>query len=57
MDSPIAVIRRCSGGDLRIETPDGHYWLSPDEVRTILFFGGTVPLRQNSGIIDGEVKA
>jgi|APCry1669189204_1035204.scaffolds.fasta_scaffold02046_3 hypothetical protein len=57
MDCQIAAIRRCSGGNLRIETPDGHYWLSPDEVRLILFFGDTVPLRQNGGIIDGEARA
>lgn len=52
-----AIIRTCSGGTLRIETPDGTYILSPEERRELLFFGRRILLRQADGICDGDATA
>lgn len=57
MTSNTEIIRACSNGGVRIDTPDSHYWLSPAEIRDLLFFGRQVPLRQDGGIIDGEAVA
>jgi len=50
-------IRACTNGNIRIDTPEEQYWLSPAEVRDLLFFGRQVLLRQDGGIIDGEAIA
>ena len=50
-------IRACTDGNIRIDTPEERYWLSPAEVRDLLFFGRQVLLRQDDGIIDGEAIA
>jgi hypothetical protein len=52
-----AIIRTCSGGTLRIETPDGTYILSPEERRELLFFGRRILLRQADGTCDGNATA
>jgi len=52
-----AIIRTCSGGTLRIETPDGQYILSPEENRELLFLGRRILLRQADGICDGDATA
>ena len=52
-----AIIRTCSGGTLRIETPDGKYILSPEESRELLFFGRRILLRQADGTCDGDATA
>jgi hypothetical protein len=39
-----AIIRRSSGGNVVIETPDGFYRLSPEDIRNILFYGHHVPV-------------
>jgi len=57
MSSKVSVIRQCSGSHVCIETPDGNYWLSPVEIRGLLFFGNEIPLRTPGGIIDGETLA
>jgi hypothetical protein len=44
------LIRACSNGSVRIDTPAGIYYLSRREIRTLLFFGNRVPLRQAGGI-------
>jgi hypothetical protein len=51
------IIRACSNGSIRIDTPDGVYYLSRREIRTLLFFGNMVLLRQAGGIIDSEATA
>jgi hypothetical protein len=47
----------CSGGHIKINTGTERYYLSPDEIRTLLVFGNGVPLCQESGIIDAEATA
>jgi hypothetical protein len=50
-------VRACSNGSVRIDGPDATYYLSPPELRGLLFFGNTTPLHLPGGVIDGESYA
>ena len=44
------IIRRSSGGKINIETPEGLYPLSQEDIRNILFYGHRVSVfRDNCG--------
>jgi len=51
------LIRACTDGNIRIDTRDGHYWLSRAEIWDLLVSGRQVLLRLDDGIIDGEAIA
>ena len=57
MQAQFEIIRTCSSGSLRIDTRHGRYWLSPADIRELLFFCNQVPLHLDGGIIDGEAIA
>ena len=46
------IIRRSSGGNVNIETPDGLYRLSAEDIRNILFYGHRVPVIRDGGDAD-----
>jgi len=46
------IVRRSSGGNINIETPDGLYRLSAEDIRNILFYGHRVPVIRDDGNAD-----
>ena len=48
------IVRRSSGGNVNIETPDGLYHLSAEDIRNILFYGHRVPVIRDDGKADSE---
>lgn len=44
------IVRRSSGGKVNIETPDGLYPLTQEDIRNVLFYGHRVSVfRENCG--------
>jgi len=48
------IIRRSSGGNVNIETPEGLYHLSQEDIRNVLFYGHRVPVIRDGGDADSE---
>jgi hypothetical protein len=46
------IIRKSSGGNVNIETPEGLYRLSTEDIRNILFYGHRVPVMRDGGDAD-----
>ena len=46
------IVRRSSGGNINIETPDGLYRLSAEDIRNLLFYGHRVPVIRDGGDAD-----
>jgi hypothetical protein len=46
------IIRRSSGGNVNIETSEGLYRLSAEDIRNVLFYGHRVPVIRDGGNSD-----
>jgi hypothetical protein len=54
MAENLVIIRRSSSHGLAVETPEGNFCLSPDDIRNVLFYGRRVLLARSDGIIESD---